>query len=142
MEIDVTAFVNGSDAGDYSASRMELGDDAGRITWANAKREAADAPMLTTEAQLDALRQWACDSGGWSRDEIAAWSDEECNALFIQIVAGELRELESVASDDDGEIDWTLARELWEDGRISGCLYPCDVPGHPAFGRLFYSLES
>ena len=57
-------MVTHADPFEFSASRAEMGDNAGPITWANAKGEAARAPLLTTEEQLDAAREWAGGFGG------------------------------------------------------------------------------
>lgn len=140
MEIDITDFVRNADPAEYSASVAERGISAGRETWSNALGDRP--PMLTTAAHLDALRAWARDSGGWERAEIAAWDDEECNALFVQIISGDLRTLESLASDDDGEVDWEEAGLLAEEGTLGGCIYRGDVPNSPSFGRIFYYLGS
>ena len=139
MEINITQYVRETEHGDISASAAELGPDAGRITWENAKREA---PMLATEDQLGALRSWALDSGGWNHEEVAAWDEAECNALFCQLVSGDWRELESLASDDNGDIDWARARELSEAGTIGWCLFRGDIPGSDGYGQIFYYLGS
>lgn len=140
MEIDITDFVQKEEPANFSASVAELGTDAGRITWRNAVVEGERAPLLTTPEAIEALRDWARSSGGWDDEEIAAWSDVECNALFVQIISGDLRELESLCMGADGEIDWDKAHELSERGTINGCMYPCDVAGHPQHGRIFYYL--
>ena len=135
MEIDVTEFVKYGEPYKYSASAAEMGSEAGRITWRNAKEEAERTPLLTTPEAIKALRGWARESGGWTREEIAAWSDTECNALFLQIISGDLRELESVCMGDDGKIDWSKAEELADYGTVNGCLYPSG-------DRFFYYLGS
>ena len=56
MEIDITAFFKNSDPWQFSASKAEIGQNAGSITWNNAKQEASESPLLTTEEQLQALR--------------------------------------------------------------------------------------
>lgn len=56
MEIDITDFVKSAEPFHYSASRAEMGANAAGITWANAKGEAASTPLLTTEDQLQALK--------------------------------------------------------------------------------------
>ena len=140
MEIDITDFFNGSEPYNFSASAAEMGQNAGRITWRNAVEEAEQSPMLTTEAQLDALRYWAKDTGAWSAEEIAAWSDAECNAFFIQLVSGDMRELQDLCMNDNGDMDWDFAQTLSEEGAIAGHIYPCDIAGHKDFGRIFYYL--
>jgi len=123
MDINVTRFVVEADAFQFSASRMERGENAGPETWANALVEASERPLLSSEDELEAFRDFAKGFGAWDRDEIAAWSPEECNALFIQFVSGDLRELESLCpGDGPGGIDWEAARELQEEGTVSGRL--------------------
>lgn len=136
MEIDITTFFRLAEPFDFSASQAERGENAGRDTWNNAIREGANSPLLHSEEQLDALRQWARDTGAWSKDEIAAWTDVECNALFIQIISGDMREMESLCTDDDGEVSWTEYERLSSEGTISGCLYRGDD------GRIYYYLGS
>ena len=71
------------------------------------------------EAQVTAV-------GGWNAEEIAAWSDVELNALFNQLVSGEVRQIEDLCSDEDGEIDWKEYERLANKGTLSGSLYRGD----------------
>lgn len=136
MEIDITSFFHNAEPFEFSASVAERGQNAGRDTWRNAVAEGSSAPLLTTEAQLDALRQWAKESGGWDAEERAAWSDAECNALFIQLISGDMREIENLCMGDDGEIDWKEAEKLSSEGTIGGRLYPGKS------GKIWYYLGS
>lgn len=136
MELDITDFFHNAEPFNFSASVMEMGKDAGRITWANAKETAADAPLLTSEAQLDAARDYFAGFGAWSREEIAAWDATEVNALLIQEISGNLRELESLCMRDDGELDWTHIEALSREGTISGNIYPGDD------GRIYFYMSS
>lgn len=124
MEIDITHFVKTAEPCEFSASQCELGADAGKITWNNAKREAADSPLLPSDG-LDEFRAWVKEFGAWDADEIAAWSVDECNALLIQYVSGNLREIESLcySGDDEYGIDWAKVEELDREGQISGSIY-------------------
>lgn len=106
---------------------------AGPMAWENAMERADDA-LLATEDQLQALRDWAQSSGGWDAAEIAGWSDTECNALFIQLVSSDWKELESLAGDDDNGINWQEAQRLAEAGTLGCCLYQDDD------GRVYYYL--
>lgn len=133
MEIDITRFFNEADAFEFSASRMERGENAGAETWNNAKTEASDSPLLTTPEQLDALRAYVKGFGAWSEEEIAAWSDVECNALFIQIISGDIRETGMYAGDD---FDWKEYEAGAEKGHWSGNLYRAET------GEVFYSLSN
>ena len=122
MEIDITDFFNEADAFEFSASRMERGENAGPETWANAKEEGARAPLLTTPEQLDAMRDYFSDFGAWSREEIAAWDATECNALFIQMVSGDIREAGAEAYDAN-DFDWEQYEKDSEAGQCGGNLF-------------------
>jgi hypothetical protein len=124
-EIDVS-FLLTEDAGQFSASRMELGEDAGRITWRNALN-SADLISLTPEEILEA-KDHIREYGAWSDEEIDSWTDEETKALIVQFAAGDYREAESCCwSDELHDIDWDgeYQRQAQE-GSISGNLYMSD----------------
>lgn len=124
MEIEITRFVETAEPFEFSASRAERGVNAGPETWANAVGEAEVRPLLTTNAELDALRAWAAGFGAWEREEIAAWSPAECNALLIQFLSGDMREAESLApGDGPGGIDWNAYTELQAEGTCSSTMY-------------------
>ncbi len=132
MEIDITDFFNNADAFEYSASRAERGNNAGAETWKNAKRKAKSAPLLKTPDQIDALRRYVKDFGAWSEGDITAWNKIECNALFIQLIAGDMRE-GGLDSDPD-ESDWSDYQKGAEAGRYAGNIYRAD-------GKIYYSLQ-
>ena len=122
MEIDITDFFNGDDPSNYSASRVELGVNAGKITWEAAKERAASPPqILDTEDKLDALRDHVKGFGAWEPEEIAAWDAVECNALFIQMVSGDMREadLGPAMSIDD----WAEYERRSERGEVAGSIF-------------------
>lgn len=104
MELGITAFFNAAAPMDYSASVAEIGANAGPDTWRAACDDSADYPILGTEDKREAFRAFVRSSGGWSDDEIAAWSDAELNALCLQWIAGDMREC-------DISPDWTA--EEW-----------------------------
>jgi hypothetical protein len=86
---------------DCSNSQANLGSRAAELTWECAMEVAsAHAEWLVTPLAdaVDAIRDDAKGYGAWDENEIAAWSDGECLALFVQFVASDLREL---GSDDD-----------------------------------------
>lgn len=97
----------------------------GKKSWSAAKREGEESPLLTTPDQIEALRSYVKDFGAWDAEEIAGWSDVECNALFIQLVSGDLREagLDQDPSDDDWaayEADDNQAHNVFKasDGKV------------------------
>lgn len=137
MEIDVTSLVRGDTWG-FTGSVTTHGPNAGPNTWANAKREAADTPLLKTDDELDAMRQWMKETGAWDKAERDAMSDVELNALFIQLVSGDICEMGLDECEPD-EFDWDAYRGRSDGG---GSLYVGDVEGSEGFGRYFYYLGS
>lgn len=133
MEINITRFVRDEDPFNYSASRWEYGNDAPQATWRHAMQEGERAPLLTTPEQLDALRDHVRGFGAWDEDEIAAWSDTECNALFIQLVSGDMREA-GMDECDLEEFDWEEYERRAHDGQISGNI---SIGGD---GQIYYYL--
>ncbi len=126
MEIDITTLATENDMFEFSASVAERGQNAGPETWANAKDEAASRPILT-EDQLPEFRDYMRGFGGWEDEEIDAWDATECNALFIQFVAGDLREAQALCpGDGPGDVDWDTYALLAEAGTCSGRIYPGD----------------
>lgn len=139
MEIDITAFFNSAEPSNFSASRMERGDNVAKETWSAACEQGADSPMLTTDEQLNAMRKWAKESGAWDKAEIAAWSPDEVNALFIQLVSGDMREAN--LSPDMTDEDWKEYEKRSEADEVAGRIYggPLLVSGHA--GKVFYMLD-
>ena len=133
MELNITEFFNHARPSYYSASCAELGDDAGRITWANAVDAAGQWPdWLNTEDDREEFRAYVRTFGAWDDGEIAAWSDEELTALLIQMIAGDIREsgLQEGTSWEEYEADA-------EAGRVSSNLYRVE-----GTGGIFYHIGS
>jgi succinate dehydrogenase/fumarate reductase flavoprotein subunit len=120
MEIDVTHMVQDRDnMVELSGSRMEHGQDAGRITWNNSKAYAAEQPLLNSEEDCEEARTYFAGFGAWDEDEIAAWSEEDLQAIMCQDVAAAIREMELAKDYEDYE-------RLCEAGTCSGRLYRND----------------
>jgi hypothetical protein len=135
MEIDVTDFFNTADPSEYSASRAERGFNAGKITWAAAMARAAERPrnrMLNTPEQLEAFAGHMAGFGAWSDEEIDAWTVNEANALFIQLVSGDMRE---AGMDDPATFDWDEYEKNCAAGRVNGNFFKGDD------GRVYYTLD-
>jgi hypothetical protein len=135
MEINITRFVTNADPFDFSASRAERGDNAGKETWSNAVAEGTNSPLLTTPGELNALRDHVRGYGAWDDEEIAAWTDAECNAVFIQLISGDMREAGMDDCDLD-EFDWEEYEERAEEGSISGNIFKGDDD------QIYYYLGS
>lgn len=125
MELNITEFWKALATDfaprDFSASKMELGDNAGEITWNNAVTESADWMLLDDDDKREAFRDHVRGFGAWSDDEIGAWSDIELNALLIQCITGDIREVPDMSGPDDW--DWTEYQEMVNEGTVSGRLF-------------------
>lgn len=126
---------------DMSNNRATLGDNAGPLTWSASMECATDADtpcLLDTEEKREAFRDFVRSSGGWSADEIAAWSEAELYALFLQWVAGDIRECFGDAEFD--RWDWAQYQADCEAGRIAGRLFVADRG--PDKGALFFDISN
>jgi len=132
MEINITRFFNEASPMDYSASVAEIGNNAGADTWRSACDDSQDYMMIDDDEKREAFRDYVKEFGAWTGEEIAAWSDIELNALFIQLVAGDMREagIKPCSTDDD----WREYRNDVEVGHFSGNIWRDDT------GEVFYYI--
>ena len=104
MELEITKFFESCTPRKYSASKVELGDFAGQITWRNALNDGKTMfNILDTAEKRKAFRAFVKSCGGWSDKEIQAWTNAELNAICLQWIAGDIRE--SMYLDND-PVDW------------------------------------
>lgn len=116
MEIDITDFWNSRDPAEFSASRAELGTLAPAKTWRAAMAEAAATPLLTTEEACDALRGHMRAAGAWEDAEIDQWSRQHCNALFIQLISGDIRQARAGLQKRVEDFDWRRYEKRFDGG--------------------------
>ena len=114
-DIDVTEIL-ACDCSLLSASRAELGEDAGGITWRNCLALAKRVP-LTTDKNREDIRDHFREYGAWEDKEIDAWTDTELSAMVWQEAASSMREFV-----DYCDSDLKRYEEECERGRISGRL--------------------
>jgi hypothetical protein len=95
MEIDITSLAD-LNTFPLSHSQAEGGATAGRDTWNASLEQATETALLDTPEKLEAFRDWTKDFGAWDDEERAAWTPQECNALFIQWIAGGIRECPAI----------------------------------------------
>lgn len=124
MEIDITTLATEGDLFEFSGSIAERGANAGPETWANSKEEAAARPLLSADDELQDFRDYLRGFGAWSDEEIDAWDAVEVNALFIQYIAGDLRQAKELCpGTGPAGIDWDVYRALVEAGTCGGNVY-------------------
>ena len=117
MELNITHFFNTAEPRYYSASQAELGPDAGRITWENARDSGYN--LLDTDDKREAARQHFALYGAWTEEEIAAWSDVELTAITIQDISAAMRD----SGMDQASWDWAEYERQAEAGQVSGALF-------------------
>ena len=139
-EIDITAFFHDADHFKFSHSRAEGGQNAGPDTWRAAMAEGASTPLLTTPDELEAMLDWARSTGAWDDAECASWSPAEINALFIQLVSGDIREAFPNGTEDLNDDDWADYDARSSEGMISGNIYRV-IDRETGEERVYYGLE-
>lgn len=136
MELNISKFFANAAPMDYSASVAEIGRDAGKATWSAACDDAEDWNLLDTDEKREAFREFVGESGGWSEDEIKAWSDKELNALCIQWISGDMREVPDVEMGPDmTDDDWESVSAMQRDGVISSRIFRADD------GQVYFDLS-
>ena len=115
VTVNLSALFSHREPWDCSNSIANLGPRAGELTWGCAMELAGEheAWLVSPLSEaLDAVRADAHETGAWDREEIEAWSDEECLAYLVQCLASDLRLLSSDEQDLEGclatyqETDW------------------------------------
>ncbi len=123
-EINITAFFTGAAPMDYSASVAEIGRTAGADTWRAAVEDSPDYMLLDTEYLRQEFRDYVRGFGAWEAQHIASWSDVELNALLLQMIAGDMREVpEMEMGPNMSAADWTKYQEFAESGIVSSRIF-------------------
>ena len=139
-ELDITAVIeNMREPATYSASRAELGQDAGRITWNAACDDALG--LFCDNFNRESFDAYFAGFGAWTDEELAAHTDAECAALMLQFIAGDIRESDfsEYADIEDGAepfMDewWPQYEAASNDGAVNGRFFRADD------GRIFYYI--
>lgn len=118
FSVDITEFLATECMRDFSASVAEIGPNAGRYTWAASIDSAEDWQFLDDDTMPDFL-EFVRQSGGWTDEEISAWSQQEIQALCLQWIAGDVRECRA----DSQDPDWDAILRDQEAGRIPSTIY-------------------
>lgn len=110
MEINITSLLE-TDMYDFSHSAAEGGENAGPNTWNAALN--GPRPLLQTEEEREAFHEFISETGAWSAEERAHWTDNEEDALFLQFIAGDVRECPAILDgvnfyerEEDGKAVW------------------------------------
>lgn len=124
MELLIPDFIKDEPMA-YSASVAEVGDNAGRYAWSNAKEDSQDWEL--TDEEVQNAREYFADFGAW--EDIHTMPREEVVALITQWVAGSYREYQGYESYEAYSMDV-------EAGIVSGDIFKDDE------GTLYIQLGS
>lgn len=119
MDLNITRFFHEAPHRDYAASAMELGQNAGQITWQNAMGDAYEWALLP-DAELETFADWVRGTGGWSDEEVDAMSNQELQALCVQFVAGWIRDAFGDDTTELTEEDWSDYYARAQAGEVAG----------------------
>jgi hypothetical protein len=129
MKIDITSFFATVTPRELSGSVAEMGAHAGAITWTASCAASVHHPLLTTDEQREAFREWV-DGTGF--DGVSDLCNVELNALLLQWIASDLREMGM--DEDTSEIDWEEVEKMQEEG-----VYPSNIFKGDG-GKVYFSL--
>lgn len=133
MELNISSFFATLTPRELSSSVAESGPCAGALSWSASCKASVHHPLLDDDEKRDAFRVWVRGSGGWSTEEIAAWTDIELNALLLQWIAGDLREM-GIDGDTSG-IDWVDVERGQNEGEYPSNIFRGDD------GSVYFSLS-
>lgn len=133
MEVNITHFFNTAAPMDYSASVAEIGADAGPATRAAACEDSPANMLLDTFDKREAFKDHIRGFGAWSDEEVAAWTEVELNALFMQLISGDMREAD-IGPESTAD-DWIAYEERAHAGQCGGNIF------RATDGEVYYSLE-
>jgi len=119
MEIKITSLlVEGLDAWNISNSVANLGKRAAQITWNNARKRAKQAPQLLQQPnELEAFRNHMEEMGFGYDEDLDSFTHLDWNALFLQLIAGDLRD---AGYDSLEDVDW---EDDHPDGDLGGRMF-------------------
>lgn len=135
MELNITSFFATVVPRELSSSVAESGPCAGAHTWAASCKASIHNLLLDDDEKREAFRAWVEQSGGWTAEEIAAWSDVELNALLLQWIAGDLRGMGVDDDDDTAGIDWADVERGQSEGQYPSNIFRGDD------GLVYFSLS-
>lgn len=127
MELDITHMINDSEnMCMLSGSVNELGNSAAKLTWSNSIVYSTHHPLLIDRDAINEAKRYFETFGAWSKEELTEMSDTEIQALTIQCVAGDIREMEGYTFEE--------YQKASENGQVSGRITKGDN------GKFYYYL--
>jgi hypothetical protein len=129
MEIDITSFFATVTPRELSGSVAEMGAHAGALTWTASCAASVHHPLLDSDEKREAFREWV-DGTGF--DDSHAMGDLELNALFLQWIASDLRQMGM--DEDTSGIDWVHVVKMQEEGAYPSNIFKGDDV------RVYFSL--
>ena len=120
MKVDISVLCN-VNMHRFSHSAFEVGvsdpKQEAEVTWKAALARAKRGDFLLTDEELAAARDLFKPYGVWSEEEIEKWPPREVRAVFLQLVAGEVRES---GVNRIVDIYWPVYEEDARAGKVTG----------------------
>lgn len=127
MEINITHMINDDDVPLLSGSVAEYGSNAGKFTWNNSLNYAEKRPLLKNDDDIAHAKEYFSGFGAWTKEEIENWSEKDVQGLVVQLIAGDIREMESYEDFEEYLVDA-------ENGQVSGNIFKTES------GEYYYYL--
>lgn len=125
MDINITEFFTTCTPSDYNPTEL---------TFLKACADSPKNTLLTTFEQFDALITHLSNFEAWEREELISSPLIELNALFMQLIAGDMRAVD--LDGDSDEDDWQAHQARAEIGVDPWNIQRCIL------GEIYYRLES
>ena len=130
MELNISSFFATVTPRELSSSVAESGPCAGALTWSASCKASVNHLLLDDDEKRDAFRAWV-DSSGF--EGVEALSNPELNALLLQWIAGDLREM-GIDEDTSG-IDWEDVERGQNEGQYPSNIFRGDD------GSVYFGLS-
>lgn len=103
MEINITSYFTHVHSNLCSGSMATHGKNVAQTTWANSMMAAGniEKPLLSNPEEIKAFIEHMASMGFSDAEEMGNWPANEVQALFIQLISGDINENEHLSDDLD-----------------------------------------
>ena len=131
-EINITRTLARFDMRDYASSIVEMGQNAGRITWANALQDGG--AVRWKPPSLSVVKDFLRGFGAWDEYDLRTMKPREYKALLLQFIAGDWREAFG-DNQDPGEAEWSDYQSRAEAGKCNSSFH------RDSKGQIYFGFE-
>jgi len=131
MDIDITYLITSYDTWDLTGSVATHGPNAARMTWNNCLEASKEIKLFRHIEQYENCRDFFREFGAWDDEQISNWSEEYCNALTLQHIVSQMREIG--LEDHGADFDWKHYYSECEKGTFPSNFFESD-------GKIYWSM--